>query len=273
VFLRLGCISLVAIAFSIKSYSAPSIDELKGYSKKIRDLRSEKNNVDKSMAKLETLLDGCDTHNQPFNTCSGEIVGPVTDKTILNMKQSLGALRAKALTLDKELEKYYPPEKQIQDRWDVAAQAKPAYEDRNDKAAKPFPVAPPYNRLDQEARIDLKGFQLDAKNLLMDISITKSDLQKRQLEIQTLMGVMDRSLLGEYTKYAIEQSMDSDKNKKLICETAAMCSDTKKMKSQMNSINRKVKTFEQFRKEQLALRSQSQMTGGNSSATGAGKKQ
>ncbi len=101
------------------------------------------------------------------------------------------------------------------------------------------------------AAATLNNIVIDSKLLMTDINLVKSSLIANGSEIQALNLKLDQSLLGEYTKYAIDQNMKSAESKKAVCETVSTCADTKKTGNSINLMNKKIQSFEEFKKSQL----------------------
>lgn len=131
------------------------------------------------------------------------------------------------------------------------------------------------------AKGDVAGMPYDAKMLMLDytrfkaeVASIKGEMALTQGEINGLMTRLDKSVLGEYTRYAIEQSLKSSSNtKRAICQIAAACGESKALNSKVNEIESKLKSIDDFRRERAeAARAAAPPAVSQESETGASAK-
>lgn len=97
--------------------------------------------------------------------------------------------------------------------------------------------------------VEIEKVKLEARHLLMNNAMLRADLSGQISDINSIMAAVDKTLIGEYTHYAIDQALKGNK----ICEAVASCADVKKSKGKIDALEKKVKSFQQFRDEQLKI--------------------
>lgn len=133
----------------------------------------------------------------------------------------------------------------------------------NEKEAKKLKddlkVAMANKDINAATKITLGNQSFDAGMLLLDVKTAQTALKAANYDIQALKLKFDNSILAEYTKQTIENSLKQPKGQQLVCNAVATCSDTKKSKSAISDMEKKLKSFEDFRKAQLELLKKSEM--------------
>ncbi len=193
------------------------------YQSKISTLQFKLKSKNDKIAELQEKLDGCSKGVRGAYVCSGWNAFAST-ADVLDWQKELASYKKEAETIHSDLK-----------------------------------VAMANKDINTTAKIELAGRAIDANMLLLDVKSAQSALKTANIDIQALKLKFDQSLLGEYTKYAIENSMKSANGQKLICGAVSMCSDSKKSKSLMDDMEKKVKSFEEFRKAQLELLKRSEL--------------
>ena len=102
------------------------------------------------------------------------------------------------------------------------------------------------NVADGSGKVELGRLQINGQRLLTNLALLKLEANSTEVQFQALMGQMDRTLVGEYTNYAITQAFKRDS----FCEAVNQCGgDSKKARSRLDAIDRKVKSFEEFKSD------------------------
>lgn len=194
------------------------------YASKVSTIKYSLNKTNEKITELQGKIDGCDKAARGGYSCSGwDVFATGTD--VLQWKKEIDDHKKKVKELEMDL---------------VKAQAN--------------------KDLSAAAKLDLSGAKIDVGLLLMDVKTAEVSLKAAGVGIQSLKAKFDQTILGEYTKYAIENSLKSGPGQQMICGAVASCTDTKKSKAAMTALDKKVKSFDQFRKDQLELLKKSQMS-------------
>lgn len=122
--------------------------------------------------------------------------------------------------------------------------------------------------LSAASKMELNGKAIDAQLLLADFKTAELSLKNAGVDIQALNSKFDQSILGNYTKYAIENSMKSSGGQQMICKAVSTCSDTKKANASLLDMDKKMQSFEQFRKAQLELLKKAETSRSGNGAAG-----